>query len=101
MVTEPMYSEDVSNWVESNNESDAYCLFLEKFPGMSTKLKRASNKLAELLKEIQKEFPDACYYTASGGFHLILGETHDRGAVSHQERYAWGATGLHISDGDW
>ena len=96
-----MYSDDVSEWVEANNESDAHMLFYEKLPGMDKKLERASKKLAALLNEIQKVFPEACYYTASGGFNLILGDPHDKPAIPHQERSAWGAVGLHISDGDW
>ncbi|CAH6085303.1 MULTISPECIES: hypothetical protein [Citrobacter] len=53
----------------------AYNLLDEKCPNVERRFKRLTKALAALLDEIKQEFPDACYYTASGGFNLLLGDS--------------------------
>lgn len=97
-----MYQEDVDAWVEKNNAYNADDLLDEKLPKMRAKLNRLDKRIIELLEEIRVEFPDAQYYTASGGFNLILGSTHDdnRNSEGQQQRSAWGGNAT-IGDGDW
>jgi len=94
--------EDVDKWVEENSEYDAYRLFDEKLPKHRGKLNRLDKRIRDLLAEIQEVFPDAQYYTASGGFTLVLGGTHssDVSAGPQQQRSAWGGL-AQIGDGDW
>ena len=98
-----MHQDDVDKWVQENGEIDASSLFHEKMPRMGTKLNRAAKKLSSLLEEISKTFPQARYYTASGGFNLILGETHDdsNNCEPQRQRSAWSSDKLEIGDGDW
>ncbi len=91
---------DVDAWVEDNHEIDASALLDEKLPKMSAKLARLDKRIRDVLAEVQTEFPDAQYYTASGGFHLILGSTHCDRAHPQRQRWAWGGS-AHIGDGDW
>ncbi|HHX9846659.1 TPA: hypothetical protein ACVTFU_001252 [Salmonella bongori] len=53
---------------------EAYMLLDEKFPNVGRRFKRLTKALAVLLDEVKQEYPDANYYTASGGFNLLLGE---------------------------
>jgi hypothetical protein len=94
--------EDVDRWVEENGETDAYGLFREVLPGYDKKLDRLDKRIAKLLSEIRDVFPDAEYYTASGGFSLVLGCTHGGydGEQAQQQRTAWGGS-AEIGDGDW
>jgi len=94
-------AKDVDKWVDENGEYDAHCLFDEKLPKHTAKLNKLDKRIRDLLSEIQEVFPDAQYYTASGGFHLILGDTHEgRGEMPQNHRSAWGGSAA-IGDGDW
>lgn len=95
-----MDQNEVDQWVEENGVYDAYILLDEKMPKMRAKLNRLDKRIQDVLAEIQQEFPDAQYYTASGGFNLILGDTHDSAGAAQQQRTAWGG-GASIGDGDW
>ena len=55
------------------------------------------------MDDIHEEFPDASIYTASGGFHLLLGNSHDaQGDQPQRELVAESANiRLVVSDGDW
>jgi hypothetical protein len=93
--------EDVDEWVRKNGETDAYGLFREVLPGYDKKLDRLDKRIAKLLAEIREVFPDAEYYTAGGGFSLVLGCTHEGyGEQDQQQRTAWGGS-AEIGDGDW
>lgn len=97
-----MNQKQVDEWVTDNNEYCCYPLLDEKLPKMRAKLDRLDKRIISVLKEVQKEFPDACYYTGSGGFNLILGDTHDDTANGDpkKQRQAWGGSAS-IGDGDW
>lgn len=94
---------DVDAWVAENHENNAHLLLSLMLPKHVSKLKRLDNQIIKILAEIREVFPDAQYYTASGGFTLVLGSTHDnsiRGEPSQQQRSAWGGR-AQIGDGDW
>ena len=93
--------EQVDRWVEENGETDAYGLLREALPGYDKKLDRLDKRIIRLLDEIREVFPDAQYYTASGGFNLILGCTHEgRRDKPQYQRAAWSGNSC-IGDGDW
>lgn len=81
-------------------DADAYRLLNERLPKMRAKLNRLDAKIVETLREIREVFPDAEYYTASGGFHLLLGKSHDHRDIAQQQRMAWFGN-AQIGDGDW
>ncbi len=92
--------EDVDKWVADNGEYDASGLLNEILPKHRAKLNKLDKRIRVVLSEIQEAFPDACYYTSSGGFNLILGETHEGRGEPQQQRIAWGGS-AQIGDGDW
>ena len=77
MKDKKFYQDDVDKWVRENNEYTADLLLYEQMPSMPAKLDRLAKRMNKLLEEIKETFPDAVYYTASGGFTLVLGNTHD------------------------
>ena len=82
----------------------AYGLLLDKCPKIERRWNRLCKSMADLLKDVQKEFPSAQYYTASGGFNLMLGNSHanDRNQSSQQELVALGGShGVSVGDGDF
>jgi len=92
----------VDRWIRDNDEFDSYVLFDEMLPKHRTKLNQLDKRIANLLTEIQEVFPDARYYTASGGFTLVLGDTHEgHYSESQRQRSAWSGIKASIGDGDW
>lgn len=53
---------------------EAYRLLDDKYPNVERRFNRLTKALAALLDEVKQEYPDANYYTASGGFNLLLGD---------------------------
>lgn len=74
-----------------------------KIPGATVKWRRLCKHIRKFITEVQVEFPDAQYYTASGGFNLMLGEPHSRGSHgrAQQELLALSGIGVSIGDGDF
>ncbi|UXC45257.1 hypothetical protein N4232_17810 [Salmonella enterica] len=68
MTTEELI-ERIDDWGE------AYRLLDEKLPNIERRFNRLTKALAALLDEVKQEFPDANYYTASGWFNLLLGDS--------------------------
>lgn len=97
-----MNENEVDKWVEETGSYDAEDLLDEKLPKMRAKLNRLDKRIRDVLSEVQEVFPDACYYTGSGGFSLVLGSTHadGLGAAEQSQRLAWGGLAT-IDDGDW
>lgn len=87
---------------EFMSAGDALETLLPKMPGQ---LKRQADALSKTLKEIKRVFPEAEYYTASGGFNLLLGSPHDDNAPEHsnanRDAVAWGSITLRVGDGDF
>ena len=78
-------------------------LLREHVPTASRRFNTACKSLKSLMNDIRKTFPEATYYTASGGLHIVLGETHSGIDTSpNSELTALSANnGLLIGDGDW
>lgn len=83
------------------NGEDAECILKETCPTAEKRFTLATGNLVRLLKDVQKEFPDAMYYTASGGLCLMLGCHHNDNGTAQQELIAVSADTLEIGDGDF
>lgn len=81
---------------------NAYDLLTAEMPGVERRFRRVDKAIRDLLTEVQQVFPDACYYTASGGFNLMLGNPHavGRDMTSQQQLVALRGR-ARISDGDF
>ncbi|MBL8474437.1 MAG: hypothetical protein JNM98_21795 [Rhodocyclaceae bacterium] len=81
----------------------AYGLLSEKCPMIERRFNRVCKTIVDLLADVRKEFPDAQYYTASGGFNLMLGNPHadDRNQTPQQELIALRGNRVRIGDGDF
>lgn len=103
VMCDQMNEEEVDEWVNSEGVYDASDLLKLKLPKMVAKLNRLDAQIISVLKEVQEVFPDAEFYTGSGGFNLLLGRSHADGVVyaePQQQRIAWQGHAT-ISDGDW
>jgi hypothetical protein len=80
----------------------SYELLIDAMPGIERKFKRVDRAIIDLLTEVKHHFPDAQYYTASGGFVLMLGKPHsdDHDLTSQQQLIALGGYAS-IGDGDF
>jgi hypothetical protein len=56
--------------------------------------------LCTFLADVRKHFPDAEYYTASGGFNLLLGKSHAGGGIQQSQLIALSGRAS-IGDGDF
>lgn len=79
------------------DQYEAYRLLDEKCPNIERRFKRLTNALVALLDEVKQEFPDANYYTASGGFNLLLGETEAGSSMIALSASSY----LSVGDGDF
>lgn len=78
-------------------------ILIEKIPGIEKKWNRLCSQMKKFLFDVNEVFPDANYYTASGGFNLLLGASHSDGHDQRpqQELLALGSSGVVVGDGDW
>ena len=65
------------------------------------RFKRIDKALIKLLDDVRQVFPDAEYYTASGGFNLLLGSSHDASGDRAQQELVAFSGNAHIGDGDF
>ena len=79
----------------------AHSLLLEKMPGVEKKWERLCASIKRFLCDVQKHFPDAQYYTASGGFNLMLGDSHSTAGKPQQQLVALSGIDVEIGDGDF
>lgn len=85
-----------------SGEKTAYELFYDADPKLIKRFHKVCKDLQRLMNDVQKYFPDACYYTASGGLNILLGEPHDEKFQPQRELEAIGdINGLNIGDGDY
>ena len=86
-----------------NDEGEtAYGILVDVDRNFEKRFNRVCRTIRELLADVKKEFPDANYYTASGGFNLMIGPTHaDNGGQPQQELMALSGRGMDIGDGDF
>ena len=92
--------EDCLRIIDSG-EDTAYGLLVDNLPRIDRKFDRVDKAIRDLLAEVRQVFPDAQYYTASGGFHLLLGCPHSAtsGLAQHQLTAVSGRAS--IGDGDY
>lgn len=97
----PMYEADCLAEI-ARGDVDAYDLLVENDPkgSFETRFKRVDTLLVNLLRDVREQFPDACYYTAGGGFNLMLGNSHSYKEKSQQQLIALGGQ-AQIGDGDF
>jgi hypothetical protein len=87
---------------EIENGETAYGLLYDVDPKIIKKFEKITKDLVKLLKETKKHFPDACYYTASGGLNLMIGADHNDEGWPQPELIAASAEPeLIIGDGDF
>ena len=67
------------------------------------KWKRLNKSIREFLADVKEHFPDAQYYTANGGFNLMLGKSHaeNESQTPQQELTALSGIDVWIGDGDF
>ena len=97
----PQYQEEILEEIQvGRNAND---ILSEALPNAEKEFKRITNSLIKLMKEVKREFPDACLYTGSGGLNLMLGSPHNFETEKPQrELIAVSADcDISISDGDW
>lgn len=97
-----MTTDELLEHIARGDYYEASFLLDEKCPGAARRFKRLTKGLAELLKDVQKEFPDANYYTASGSFNLLLGSSTECGSTGGNQLIAISASEyLSVGDGDF
>lgn len=83
---------------------DAYNLLLDAMPDALRRFNSIDKSLMRLLADVRKHFPDAEYYTASGGFNLMIGRPHSEGygntMIPQQQLVALSGKAA-IGDGDF
>ena len=82
--------------------NDARSIIEDNIPDAEKRFKKVDKALRDYLAYVRKTFPDAEYYTGSGGFHLLLGHSHDdsHGTKAQQQLVAFAGLAS-IGDGDW
>ena len=97
----PQYEDEVLERIEAGETT--WEILDEALPTARKRFRRLTNSLIKLMDDIQEEFPDASIYTASGGFHLLLGSSHnEQKNQPQQDLVAEDANPrLIVGDGDW
>jgi hypothetical protein len=79
---------------------DAEVLLRMRMPQVARRFNALDRSLRRLLADVQVYFPDAQYYTASGGFNLMLGRSHGNNQRPQQQLIALSGRAM-IGDGDF
>lgn len=79
---------------------DAQQLLLDAMPSAKRRFLAVDKALRKLLADVKIHFPDAEYYTGSGGFNLLLGRSHGDKERAQQQLVALSGRAS-IGDGDW
>lgn len=99
-----MRTDEVKQYLEENPNESAYGMLYDVDRGIEKRFARATLTLVEILRDVRKTFPEASYYTASGGLNLLLGKSHQDGirCEANTELVALSANSrLSVGDGDW
>jgi hypothetical protein len=91
--------EDAVEIIESG-KNDAYGLMSDADDKFIKRFNKIDKDLIKLLADVRKHFPDATYYTGSGGFNLLLGESHNDKGQAQTQLVAFGGLAA-IGDGDF
>lgn len=100
IMKKQMSEKDCMKAINEEGES-AYSLLLDANPNLEKRFDKLAKEIVDYLKLVKKYFPDACYYTASGGFNLMLGNPHDEHLQAQSELIALSGKGVEIGDGDF
>ena len=84
----------------NSGEVTAYELLIDTLPGAERHFRRVDKAICGLLAEVRRAFPDAAFYTASGGFNLMLGNSHGTREEGQQQLVALSGA-ARIGDGDF
>lgn len=84
----------------AQGDGDALDIIRERLPSAEARFNKLDKALCDYLAFVKRAFPDAEYYTASGGFNLMLGAPHSRKLVPQQELVAFTGNAA-IGDGDF
>jgi hypothetical protein len=79
---------------------DAEDILLRVMPTARRRFRAIDRALIKLRSDVQKHFPDAQYYTGSGGFNLMLGRSHSEHERAQQQLIALSGYAS-IGDGDF
>lgn len=82
-------------------DGDAYTQLSEADPGAEREFRRIDAALRRFRARVQRHFPEANYYTGSGGFNLLLGPSHDDKTLKSQQALVALSGLASIGDGDW
>ena len=81
---------------------DAQALLLAAMPAARRRFKAVDRAIISLLADVRAHFPDATYYTASGGFNLLLGRSHGESVNAPAQQQLVALNGrASIGDGDF
>lgn len=83
------------------NGATAEDLLEERLPGASKKFGRLCKSIEKYRAYVRTGFPDAIYYTANGGFTIMLGSTHNDKGYGQSQLVACSAINVSIQDGDF
>lgn len=98
---EPLYNDDVMRLIREEGVEPLE-LLLERVPTAERRFKRICTEMKNLLKDVRQDFPDAEFYTASGGFNLLLAKSHHPATGTRQgDSTALGGVGVEVGDGDY
>lgn len=76
-------------------------LLLDAMPTALRRFNAIDRALQKLLADVRVHFPDAEFYTASGGFTLMIGHSHDASAQRGQQQLVALNGHASIGDGDF
>jgi len=79
----------------------AYGLLMDADPKLKRRFNRISASIVKLLDDVHEHFSDASYFTASGGFHLLLGNSHSHEGHAQRSLEALSGDQVRIGDGDY
>ena len=97
-----MNEDEVLNLILSSGDSASIILYDKMGIKIENRFKRITTNLINLLEDVKKEFPDATYYTASGGLNLMLTRSHSADCSPNRDGVACSAPSrLCIGDGDF
>lgn len=98
-MEEILYTEDVLRMIKEEGYT-AEELLMEKMPQAKRRWNHICKLMNNYIRDVQKVFPDASYYTASGGFNLLIGKDHDEMNKPLQDMSALGSN-VFVGDGDY
>lgn len=96
-------TEEVLSIIKDGN-LDAYDLLTERDSSIEKRWKKMTKEMERFLNDVRIHFPDAEYYTASGGFNLLLGRSHSeesRGSITANTDLVAFSSRVVVGDGDW